>query len=56
MCRTPGDNKINYYTFALKSSLEEKSVRNLIQGIWANIYEIYVVVVIATTLLLKQNT
>ena len=56
MCRTPGDNKIDYYTFALKSSLEGKSIRNLIQGTWANIYEVYVVVVIATTLLLKQNT
>jgi len=33
--------------------LKEKSIRNLIQGIWASIYEVYVAVVTATTLLLK---
>jgi len=33
--------------------LEGKLVKNLIQGTWASIYEVYVVVIIATTLLLK---
>jgi len=33
--------------------LKGKSVGNLIQGIWASVYEVYVAVVTATTLLLK---
>jgi len=38
---------------ALKSTLEEKSIINLIWDAWASIYEVFVAVVIATTLLLK---
>ena len=36
-----------------RALLEEKSVGNLIQGTWASVYEVYVAVVAATTLLLK---
>ena len=36
-----------------RTLLEGKSVENLIQGTWASVYEIYVAVVTATTLLLK---
>ena len=35
--------------------LKGKSVGNLIQGIWASVYEVYVAVVTATTLLLKLS-
>jgi len=35
--------------------LKGKSVGNLIQGIWASVYEVYVAVVTATTLLLKLD-
>jgi len=38
---------------SLRALLEGKSIENLIQSIWASVYEVYVVVVIATTLLLK---
>jgi len=41
------------FAFTLKSTLEGKSIINPIQGAWASIYEVYVVVVTATTLLLK---
>jgi len=37
----------------LKSTLEEKSHINPLQGTWASIYKVSVVVVTATTLLLK---
>jgi len=36
-----------------RALLEGKSIRNLIQGTWASVYEVYVAVVTATTLLLK---
>ena len=36
-----------------RALLEGKSIRNPIWGAWASIYEVYVVVVTATTLLLK---
>jgi len=39
-----------------RALLEGKSIRNPIQGAWASIYEVYVAVVTATTLLLKYNT
>jgi len=35
--------------------LERKSIENLIQGAWESIYEVYVVVVTATTLLPKLD-
>jgi len=38
-----------------RALLEEKSIGNPIWGIWASIYEVYVTVVTATTLLLKQD-
>jgi len=38
---------------SLRALLEEKFIENPIQGTWASIYEVYVTVVIATTLLLK---
>ena len=38
---------------SLRAPLEGKSVRNLIRGAWESIYEVYVAVVTATTLLLK---
>jgi len=41
---------------SLRALLEGKSVGNLIWGIWASIYEVYVAVVTATTLLLKLGT
>jgi len=40
---------------SLRALLEGKSIRNLIQGTWASIHEAYVVVVTATTLLLKLD-
>ena len=43
------------FTSALKSTLEEKSIRNPIWGAWASIYEVSIVVVTATTLLLKRG-
>jgi len=39
-----------------RALLEGKPIGNLIRGAWASIYEVYVVVVIATTLLLKLGT
>ena len=36
-----------------RALLEGKSVRNLIRGTWASVYEIYIAVVRAITLLLK---
>jgi len=39
----------------LKALLEGKSVRNPIWGTWARVYEVYVAVVTATTLLLKYD-
>jgi len=36
-----------------RALLEGGTVDNLIWGAWASVYEVYVVVVIATTLLLK---
>ena len=36
-----------------RTLLEGKSIENLIQGTWASVYEMYVAVVTATTLLLK---
>ena len=36
-----------------RALLEGKSIRNLIWGIWVSVYEVYVAVVTATTLLLK---
>ena len=36
-----------------RALLEEKSIGNLIWDAWASVYEVYVVVVTATTLLLK---
>ena len=36
-----------------RALLEGKSIRNLIWGAWASVYEVYVAVVTATTLLLK---
>jgi len=38
-----------------RALLEGKSIRNLIQGAWASVYKVYVVVVTATTLLLKLD-
>ena len=38
---------------SLRALLEEKSIENLIRGAWASVYEMYVAVVTATTLLLK---
>jgi len=38
-----------------RALLEGKSVGNLIRGTWASIYEVYVAVVTATTLLLKLD-
>jgi len=38
-----------------RALLEGKSIRNLIRGAWASVYEAYVVVVTATTLLLKLD-
>ena len=40
-------------TFVVKSTLEGSSILNLIWGAWASTYEVSVVVVTATTLLLK---
>jgi len=38
-----------------RALLEEKSIRNPIQSAWASVYEVYVAVVTATTLLLKLD-
>jgi len=38
-----------------RALLEGKFIRNPMRGAWASIYEMYVVVVIATTLLLKLD-
>ena len=38
-----------------RALLEGRSIGNLIQGAWASVYEVYVAVVIATTLLLKLD-
>ena len=38
-----------------RALLEGKSIENPIQGIWASVHEAYVVVVTATTLLLKLD-
>ena len=40
---------------SLRALLEGKSIGNPIQGAWASIYEVYIVVVTATTLLLKLD-
>ena len=40
---------------SLRALLEGKTIDNLIRGVWASIYEVYVAVVTATTLLLKRE-
>jgi len=40
---------------SLRVLLEGKSIRNPIWGAWASVYEVYIVVVTATTLLLKLD-